>query len=214
MASPWTRPRRPTPDTRVRRWRWHPGPRAVDPHHALRPAQSRLARPRPLRPLERPRVRSSLLDAAPRPDTTSRSRTCASSASGEAGRRATPRATGGYRGDDRAAGQGFANAVGMAVAERVVARASAPTLIDHHTYVLAATADLDGGRLATKQPRSPATSVSAGSSPSTTTTTSPSTGRPSSPTTTTSRSASWPTAGASTPRRNGERRRRPRGGHS
>ena len=55
---------------------------------------------------------------------------------------------------------------------------------------------LHGGRSRTRRRPSPATSVSDGCSPSTTTTTSRSTGRPSWPTTTTCPSASRPTAGA------------------
>ena len=42
-------------------------------------------------------------------------------------------------------GQGIANAVGMAIAERHLAASSATTIVDHRTYVLASDGDLMEG---------------------------------------------------------------------
>ena len=42
-------------------------------------------------------------------------------------------------------GQGLGNAVGMAIAERHLAAAFGPEIVDHHTYVLASDGDLMEG---------------------------------------------------------------------
>ena len=84
-------------------------------------------------------------------------------------------------------GQGVANAVGMAIAERWLADHVRPRgrATTGPTSSPATAASWRGSR--TRRPRWPATSASGGCSASTTTTTSRSTARPSSPTTTTCR---------------------------
>ena len=82
-------------------------------------------------------------------------------------------------------GQGFGNAVGMAIAERFLAeRFNRPghEIVDHHVYAICSDGDLMEGS-ARRPPRSPATSASASWSSATTTTTSRSTARPRSPST-------------------------------
>ncbi len=93
-------------------------------------------------------------------------------------------------------GQGFGDAVGLALAERWLRTTFGTEVCDHRTFVIASDGCIMEG-ISHEAASWPATSGWAGSWPSTTTTTSRSTGRPSSPTATTPWAASRPTAGGS-----------------
>ena len=98
-------------------------------------------------------------------------------------------------------GQGFANGVGMALAERrLAARFNTPAhrVVDHHTYGIVSDGDLMEG-LRRRPPRWPGISASASSSTSTTTTASPSTARRTWPSPRTCPRAFGPTAGTRSP---------------
>ena len=173
------------------------GPRPVDPDHALRPPPPSVARPRPLRPLLRARLHPPVRHAAPdrlRPDARGHR---ASSASGAAGRRATPSTA------TPPAIEVTTGPLGQGVGQRGRhgprrAHAAHPLrqrVCDHRTFVDRGRRLLRWRASRTRRPRWRGTSAWAGCSPSTTTTTSRSTGRPSWPTATAWPSASRPTAG-------------------
>ena len=94
--------------------------RAVHAHHEVRRERAGLAGPRPLRALGRPRVDAPVLHALPHAGSASSSTTSSSSASGARARPGTPRRATppGSRSPPARSGQGFANGVGMAIAER------------------------------------------------------------------------------------------------
>ena len=107
--------------------------------HEARPGRPGVARPRPLRALQRPRLDPPVLDALPRPATASSSTTSRRSASTSRGRPGHPEArhTPGVEVTTGPLGQGFGDAVGMAIAERVLRERFGSHLVDHHTYVIA-----------------------------------------------------------------------------
>ena len=117
-------------------------------------------------------------------------------------------------------GQGFTNAVGMAIAERRLAaefNRAGHEIVDHRTYVICSRRRPPGGHRVRGRARSPATCGWASSSSSTTTTTSSSTARRRWPSPRTSARASRRTAGtssasrtATTSTRSTPRSRRPR----
>ena len=74
-------------------------------------------------------------------------RTCASSGPGAAARPAIPSSTTprGWRSPPGPLGQGFANGVGMGIAERWLRSHFSPELCDHHTYVIAGDGCLEEG---------------------------------------------------------------------
>ena len=81
----------PSPATPARPWRWRPWPTCSGPVPPAQPRQSGLARPRPVRPLLRPRLDAAVCPAPPdgiRPA----ARRAARSGSGARGRRAIPSA--------------------------------------------------------------------------------------------------------------------------
>ncbi len=175
------------------------GARLVHPGHAPRPDRPRLARPRPLRAVVRPRLDPAVLDAVPdrlradprRPEGLPHGgqphpgSPRAPAHRRRRGHHRTPRSGGRRR---RRHGRGRAGAPGLA---------SAPSSATTTPSSSAATAA--SRRASRTRPRRwPAISDWGGSSTSTTTTTSRSTARPSSPTPTTCPSASRPTAGTST----------------
>ena len=161
-------------------------------------AAPRLARPRSLRALGRPRVDAALLDALPhrlRPRARRHPRVppVGLAHAGPPGVRPHQR----RRDHHRPARSGLRQrGRHRDHREAHCARASAPTCATTTSSASAATAT-SWRASATKLRRSPATCSSAGSSSSTTTTTSRSTAAPSSRTATTCRSASRPTAGTS-----------------
>ena len=121
--------------------------RAVHADHELRRRATRLARPRPLRALERARVDAALLDALPHRLRARRSTTSSSSASGarrppghpEYGHAAGIEVTTGPL------GQGIANAVGLALAEANLRARFGAEVTDHHVFAICGDGDLEEG---------------------------------------------------------------------
>ena len=116
----------------------------------VNPQRPRVARPRPLRAQRRPRVRAAVLAAAPLRLRPGARRPRSSSASGARARPGTPSAATRRASRSRPArsGQGFANAVGMAMAERFLAeRFNRPghEIVDHHTYAICSDGDMMEG---------------------------------------------------------------------
>ena len=189
--------------------------RAVDAHHEVRRAPTRLARPRPLRALERARVDAALLDALPHRLRARARRPARVPAVGLA-HAGPPRVPPHRRASRsrpvrsaRASPTGSASALAETQPARPLRRRGRrPPRV---RYLRRRRPRWRAS--ATKPRRSPATSGSAASCTSTTTTTSRSTARPSSRTATTSRSASRATAGTSSQLGEvAERPRRARGG--
>ena len=181
-----------------------PGPRglcALHAHHAPQPGQRRLARPRPLRPVRRPRLDAPLLVAVPvrlRADARRPQELPPARLADRRPSRVRPRRR--HRDDDRAAGPGHLQ-LGRPRAGRAHARGAfqprgprdrrPPHLRDRLRRRHGGGSPVRGLR------RWPATSASAGSPSSTTTTTSRSRATPPWPSPRTSASATRPTAGTS-----------------
>ena len=90
--------------------------------------------------------------------------TSSSSASGAAAPRATPRCTctAGVEVTTGPLGQGVGNGVGMGLAERWLRARFGPEVVDHYTFVICSRRRPRWRGSATRPPRSPATSASAG----------------------------------------------------
>ena len=114
------------------------------------PRDPRLARPRPLRALRRPRLDAALLRAAPRRLRPAARRAQAASASGARARPGHPErdhvhVTPGVEVTTGPLGQGFANGVGMAMAERFLRERYGAEVVDHHVYAIVSDGDLMEG---------------------------------------------------------------------
>ena len=116
------------------------------------PGEPGLVRPRPLRALRRPRLDAPLLDPAPvrlRRSRWTTSRTSASSAAPPPATPSTrPTAPRASRSPPGRSGQGISNAVGLALAERMLAarfNRDGHEMIDHHTYTIASDGDMQEG---------------------------------------------------------------------
>ena len=114
------------------------------------PADTAVARPRPLRAQRGPRLHAAVLAAAPHRLRPRASRTSSSSASGARARPGHPERghTPGIEVTTGPLGQGVANAVGMAIAERFLAeRFNRPgrEVVDHHIYVICSDGDMMEG---------------------------------------------------------------------
>ena len=114
------------------------------------PEQPGLARPRPLRPLLRPRVDAPLLDALPDRLRAHARRPQELPPARQPDRRATP-STGTPPGIETTTGplgQGISMRVGMALAERMLAarfNRDGHELVDHHTFTIASDGDMEEG---------------------------------------------------------------------
>jgi phosphoribulokinase len=142
---------------RCARWRWtraagqqrpprrahghgRDGGGAVDRPPAPRPGRAAVARPRPLRAEQRPRVDAAVRAAAPERLRPAAGRAASASASWAARHPGHPEVghTPGVETTTGPLGQGLANAVGMALAEQLLAaefNRPGHTLVDHRTYV-------------------------------------------------------------------------------
>ncbi len=121
--------------------------RAVDADHEVRRVRSRLARPRPLRPLGRPRVDAALLDAVPHRLRARARRPEAVPAVGLGALRATP-STGTPRASrSRPARSARASRTrsGSRSRRSICASASAPELCDHRIFGIASDGDFMEG---------------------------------------------------------------------
>ena len=112
------------------------------------PADPALARPRPLRPLGRPRVDAALREPAPLGLRRSRSTRSSSSASSARRRRATPRTSRRRASRRRPARSARAsrNGVGMAMAEKFLREKFGAEVCDHHIFAHLLRRRPDGGR--------------------------------------------------------------------
>ena len=127
------------------------GLRALDAASCAQSRRPALARPRPLRPLGRPRLDAALRAAPPDRLRPARSTSSSASASGAAARPAIPSATSRPASRRRPGRSARASPTpsGMAIAEaHLAARYNRPghDVFDHHTYVLAERRRPDGGR--------------------------------------------------------------------
>ena len=121
--------------------------RALHAGHAPRPGRPALARPRPLHLVQRSRVDAALLDAVPvrlRPHAR-RPQAIPPMGITHAGPPRGTRAHGGIEVTTGPLGQGFANAVGMAVAERLLRPHFGPSVCDHHMFGFCGDGDLMEG---------------------------------------------------------------------
>ena len=114
------------------------------------PTQPGLAQPRPVRAERRPRVDAPVLAAPPDRLRRRASTTSSTSASGARSRPGHPEygLTPGVEATTGPLGQGLANAVGMAIAERRLAfefNRPGHDIVDHRTYVIARDGDLQEG---------------------------------------------------------------------
>ncbi len=119
-------------------------------HLRHNPADPALARPRPLRPLGRPRLHPPVRGAPPHGLRPAARRSSSASASGARSRPGHPEhgLTPGIETTTGPLGQGFANGVGFAVAERFLAeRYNRPhhAVVDHHVYAICSDGDLMEG---------------------------------------------------------------------
>ena len=124
------------------------GDRAVLPVPEIRSGRPRLARPRPLRAVGRPRLDAALFAAlSDGLSAAFRSTTSSASASWAALARAIPNTAtpAGIETTTGPLGQGIATAVGMALAERMLNARFGDGLVDHKTYVIASDGDLMEG---------------------------------------------------------------------
>ncbi len=117
------------------------------------PANPQLGRPRPLRAVERPRLDAAVRAAAPDRLPAAASRSCRTSASSASRTPGIPSTISplGIETTTGPLGQGLANAVGMALAEKLLAaQFNRPgfKIVDHHTYVFLRRRLPDGGHLA------------------------------------------------------------------
>ena len=117
------------------------------------PRQPAVARPRPLRAVQRPRLDAAVFAAVPDrvpADDRGASRTSASSAARPPGHPEHDPALG-IETTTGPLGQGLANAVGMALAEKMLAaqfNRDGLAIVDHHTYAFCGRRLPDGGRVA------------------------------------------------------------------
>ena len=114
------------------------------------PRDPRVARPRPLRPLGRPRVDAALQRRCTSRATTSRSTSCKrfrqwGSLTPGHPERDRVHVTPGVEVTTGPLGQGFANGVGMAMAERFLREHYGAEVQDHHVYAIVSDGDLMEG---------------------------------------------------------------------
>ena len=137
----WTPCRKPTPAIPACRWAWPRSPtRCGTRHLPPQPGQSELDQPRPLRAVQRPRLDAAVRAAAPdrlRP-ADGGAEALPPAAFEDAGPSRKCGITPGVETTTGPLGQGLANAVGMALAEKLLAAEfNRPgfDVVDHYTYV-------------------------------------------------------------------------------